>query len=355
MKDLVNRLTNKILNERKKEKNSFDYVEEGETCEQCGKLMSESECSECGYTKESTLDEKLYGKQKNLDLNRNNKIDADDFIRLRKKRKETKEDKEIGEGNAFIKAKIDAEKTGEKEFKFKGKTFPVKEIYELEIDGRKIRVSEEKMIDIIEEIVLLENLKMKPPKGYTEYERSVKKSKKENDDYLKSVMKKMKDYLKDGSKGDYEENPKHFPKNNGQLEKMKAMKYTMSKDGNEFLDTYMRPGMENLVPDEIEYDDEWVGDNIEGSSRTGNNPEWANADETDLGKKINKKRKEGKFRKAKLTAYRKSKQPITDAPGENSGKGLDIKTESVSDRKTEKLNEEFERMKNLISYEQKTQ
>jgi hypothetical protein len=230
--------------------------------------------------------------------------------------------------------------------------------YQLEVGGKGFIVSEEKLLDIIEKAVLKEQnniSKGKTPKGLGEYERAVKKSKKENDDYLKSVKKKMGDYLKDGSKGDYEENPKHFPKGNGQLEKMKTKKYTMSDDGKEFLDDYMRPGMENLVPDEIEYDEKWVKDNIEGSSRTGNNPEWANAEETDLGKKLSKKMKDQKYRKAKMAAYRKSKQPITDGTGENSGSGVNIKLESDLDKRRNLVLEEFSKIQKLINYDRATQ
>ena len=194
------------------------------------------------------------------------------------------------------------------------------------------------------------------PKGLTTYKRAVKGSGKENDDYIKSVAKKMKEYLKDGSKGDYETNPKHFPKGNGQLEKMKKMAYEVSKDGEEFLDGYMKPGMENLDYDEMHPNEDWMKDNIEGSSRTGNNPEWANAEETELGAKLNKKRKENKFAKAKRAAYNKSPQPvISDKPGQESGKGLDIKVESIESKTDKKLNEEFEKMKSLISYDRKTQ
>jgi hypothetical protein len=125
--------------------------------------------------------------------------------------------------------------------------------------------------------------------------------------------------------------------------------------GKEFLDDYMSPGLEDFVPEEIEYDQNWVSDNIKGSSRTGNNPKWANAEETDLGEKLVKKQKAKKFHKAKETAYRKSKQPVTDGTGENSGSGVNIKLESVDNKKTEKLNEEFNRMKSLIGYNQKTQ
>ena len=63
------------------------------------------------------------------------------------------------------------------------------------------------------------------PRGLEVYKKAHNGSGKENDDYIKSVAKKMKEYLKDGSKGDYDMNPKHFPKGNGQLEKMKAKKY----------------------------------------------------------------------------------------------------------------------------------
>jgi hypothetical protein len=165
----------------------------------------------------------------------------------------------------------------------------------------------------------------------------------------------MKDYLEDGSKGGYNENPKHFPKNNGQLEKMSKKAYVMSNDGKDFIDDYLQPGMENIVPDEIEYDENWVADNIKGSSKTGNNPEWANGEETELGDRLTKKMKDKKYNKAKMSAYRKSKQPITDGTGENSGSGIDIKLESIAERKQEILSEEFSKIQNLINYDRKTQ
>lgn len=381
MKNLTDKLTNKILKETYEDKvkevkeklnfkpgKSFDYVEEeGEVCE-CGGEMREGECMECG---------KMY---ENIDETKN-EIPTD--------LTETSDDDEVEEGNAFSGALANAKKEGKKTFDVDGKKYPVKEsvYYQFNYKGKEVLLSEsnfgkfvrkiankkenneilfqigehtfteEKLIDIIEEIVLKEEKKFnagKPPKGYSEYERSVKTSKKENDDYIVSVAKKMKDYLKDGSKGNYEPNPKHFPKGNGQLEKMKTKKYTMSDDGKEFLDDYMHPGMENLVPDEIQYDEKWVKDNIEGSSKTGNNPKWANAEETELGEKISKKMKEKKYNKAKMAAYRKSKQPITDGPGEMSGGGVDIKLENV-ESKNNQLSEEFDRMKKLISYDRVTQ
>jgi hypothetical protein len=325
-------------------KNEFDYVQEEEDVMdyEDGDTEEKKENSEfCKYQKkmfgsdderyqekclggsaikdlagmEMNMNEKLVGNQKRIDKNKNNKIDAEDFKMLRKESKTT------------------------------------------------LKLSESEMIDLIEKIVLEEKEKIESniknltePKGLSTYKKAVKASGKENDDYIKSVGKKMKEYLKDGSKGEYETNPKHFPKNNGQIEKMKKMAYEVSKEGEDFLDNYMRPGMENLDYDEIHPNEDWMKDTIEGSARTGNNPEWANAEETDLGKKLNKKRKENKYAKAKRAAYNKSPQPVvSDKPGQESGKGLDIKVESTESKTGVKLNEEFEKMKSLISYDRKTQ
>jgi hypothetical protein len=116
----------------------------------------------------------------------------------------------------------------------------------------------------------------------------------------------------------------------------------------------MSPGMENLDYDQIEPNEEQITNNIEGSSKTGNNSEWGNAVETDVNKKINAKRKANKFAKVRNMAYQKSAQPIKDATGEDSGKGINLKLEST-EKKTKQINEEFDRMKSLISYDRKTQ
>jgi len=334
--------------------NDFDYVQEeddvdfeeeeefmddqedssdplGKTKEACNKDSENYSQETCNWFKQKfgsdkggldkfkfSMNERLRGNQKRIDKNKNNKIDAEDFKMLRKESKKSK---------------------------------------------TSLKLSESEMIDLIEKIVLEDKEKTKSniknltePKGLTTYKRAFKGSGKENDDYIKSVAKKMKEYLKDGSKGDYETNPKHFPKGNGQLDKMKKMAYEVSKDGEEFLDDYMRPGMENLDYDEMHPNEDWMKDNIEGSSRTGNNSKWANAEETELGAKLNKKRKENKFAKAKRAAYNKSPQPVvSDKPGQESGKGLDIKVESIESKTDKKLNEEFEKMKSLISYDRKTQ
>jgi len=337
-------------------------VSEGETCEQCGSEMKEGEaCEQCSM-KEDVIYELEVEEGETCEQC---SMKEDVIYEVEVEEGETCEQcdsDEMEEGNAFTDALRKTKKGGT--FKLGGKTYKDNSSleesvsYKLKTKDGVFMFTESEMLNLIEEIVIKEEKsfnKGRTPKGLGEYERCVKKSKKENDDYIKSVGKKMKDYLKDGSKGSYEENPKYFPKGNGQLEKMKSKKYTMSDDGKEFLDDYMRPGMENLVPDEIEYDVDWTSDNIKGSSRTGNNPEWANAEETELGEKLVKKMKDRKYHNAKMAAYRKSKQPITDGPGENSGYGVNIKFESLEERKETILSEEFKKIKNLISYDRKTQ
>ena len=303
----------------------------------------------CGSLKESLIrrglmKESLKGNQKKIDKNKNNKIDSEDFALLRKgKKTETKE----GSKPDFL----DLDKDGDKKEPMKSAAKNVKNGKKPETK-KSVRVTESELISLIENMVS-EELKTigNKPRGLAAYESAHKGSGKENNDYLKSVKKKMGDYLKDGSKGEYEENPKHFPKGNGGLSK----KYHMSDDGKEFIDDYMRPGMENLDYDEIHPNEDWMEGNIEGSSKTGNNPKWANAEETELGEKINKKRKDNKFAKVRRQAYHKSPQPVvSDKAGDEKGTGIHIKVEST-DKQTKVLNEEFNKIKNLMNYDRKTQ
>ena len=344
------------------ESNEYDYVEEGllddEGDEATDYLAKEPDTEACnahrklfGPNHERTqkfckgvMNERLSGRQRNIDKNKNGKIDSEDFKMLRGKKSETKESLKGGQ------SKIDKNKNG----KIDSEDF--KMLRNKKSSKESVKLTESEMIELIENIVK-EEQKLKSfgkPKGLSKYEEIHKKDGKENEEYLRSVAKKMKEYLKDGSKGDYEENPKHFPKGNGQLAKMTAKKYTMSDNGKDFIDDFMSPGMEDLVPDEIEYDEKWVEDNIKGSSRTGNDSKYANAEETDLGDNLVKKLKAKKYHKAKELAYRKSKQPVTDGTGENAGSGTNIKLESNT-KEGKILNEEFSKIQHLMGYDRKTQ
>jgi hypothetical protein len=328
-------------------------------CEECGSgKMYEGMCSECGYSEgefkegkslskgqkyiarqakpydkidgedfkklrsnKSEVKERLYGKQSRIDANKNNKIDSEDFKMLRRKRTDES-----------VTYKLVLDESTNEVFYFK----------------------ENEVINIIENIVL-EEKKKKTSKIPNITKDSQNKSKKENDDYLESVVKKMKDYLKAGSKGNYETNPKQFPKGNGELEKMEKMAYMPSNSVEEYIDNFTAAGLENLDYDEIHPNEDWVNDLLVGSSRTGNNPEWGNAVETPSNTKRNKIRKDNLLAKLKRKAYNKSPQPVVnDNTGNQTDKASKIMMKLES--KEEKLVlEDIKKIKNLLSYGKKTQ
>ena len=307
-------------------------VNESDVCE-CGGLKMEGECSECGM-KESNL------------------LEFED---------EGYEDLSVYETELEEDMYDNMEKTSD--FWNKGeKTFRTK-MYEYEIFndklGRTVRLSEEQVVNLIE---TLSEEKLKPSKktrGYSEYERSFDKSGKENQDYYKEVSKKMKDYMKDGSKESFTMEPKHFPMGNGEIEEMDKMAYVPSDSVAEYVENFTAAALENIDYDEFEPNKEWVEDNIVGSSRTGNNPKWGNSVETPTNKRRNEIREKNLLGQLKKKAYNKSPQPIVkDRPGSDDASDLLNKVESGekrSTKKSKKINEDLERIGNLISYGRKTQ
>jgi hypothetical protein len=344
------------------ETDNFDYVAEEEEFGSdpagmidkfCDTSSDEYNKAACKYHEErfmgGEVSEKLHGGQKKIDVAEpKGKITGADFKKLRSMKKET--DEEVEEGNAFTGALANAKEEGYETFEVDGKKYNVKE---------SIRMTESEMIDFIEKIVLQEEEKLKSmgkTKGLNVYQKAHTASGKENKEYLQSVVKKMKDYLKDGSKGEYDMNPEIFPKGNGELAKMDKKAYTPSDAVKDYTDNFIAAGLENLDYDEIHPNEDWVDDNVEGSSRTGNNPEWVNTGKSDVNKKRNKIRKDNMLAKVKRKAYNKSPQPVVQdtQDGEKANKIL-MKLESVDEKTTKQINEEFERMKNLIGYNQKTQ
>ena len=404
LNNYIDSLVKKIINETAEERAEeiISKLTEGDkmVCEQCGGMMTEGICEQCSgsnmeegeefdyvaeeeefghdpedrtkrfcdtnsedyneatcnYHKQNfmggEMSEKLHGRQSKIDVAEpKGKITGADFAKLRTMKKET--DEEVEEGNAFTGALVKAKKEGDKTFEVGGKKFNVKE------SKKSIQMTESQMIEFIEKIVLQEEEKLKSmgkTKGLNVYQKAHTASGKENKEYLQSLTKKMKDYLKDGSKGEYDMNPDIFPKGNGELAKMDKKAYTPSDAVKDYTDNLTAAGQENLDYDEIHPNEDWVTDNVEGSSRTGNNPEWANTGKSDINKKRNKVRKDNMLAKIKRKAYNKSPQPIVqDSTGEDKGGKLMMKLESTDEKKTKQINEEFERMKNLIGYNQKTQ
>jgi hypothetical protein len=377
--------------------NEFDYVEENDDFEDTKNFENNEET--CKYHIEK------FGKEDPVTKEMCQGINISESLKGRQRRQSKKS--ETDEGNAFTGALSKARKTGDKDFEVNGKKFETKEevgkskekkgtessfkrycggeVTKSCIDKalqsgssslvkkattaknkKKLKESyqlnQDEMISLIEKIVTEQKEKNNikgvggSPKGLEVYNKVHKQDGKENNDYIKDVAKKMKDYLKDGSKGEYSTEPKIFPKGNGELEKMSKKAYIPSKAVEEFTDNLTAAGQENLMYDEINPNEEWITDNIEGSSRTGNNPEWANTGESDVNKKRNTIRKKNILGQIKKKAYNKAPQPIvSDKTGEDEGSKIMAKLESTELKKSKQINEEFERIKSLIGYSQKTQ
>lgn len=345
------------------DENEFDYVEADEEIETTSTVSNQEKledyCNEesqlfdeqrCRYNRKalgmSEIKEKLYGRQRNIDKNKNGKIDSEDFRMLRKHKEETKESSKPD----FL----DLDDDGNKKEPMKSAAKDAKK----KTKG-SVKLTENEIIDLIERLVKEEKSNLRKGtkhKGTTTYEKAHRGSGKENSDYIKSVTKKMKDYLKDGSKGEYSMEPKIFPKGNGELAKMSKKAYIPSDAVQDYTDNLTAAGLENITYDEIHPNEEWVNDLMVGSSKTGNNPEWANSVDTGVNKKRRKVQKDNLLGQIKKKAYNKAPQPIvSDKTGNDEGSKLLTKLESVEPKQTEKLNEEFDRMKQLLSYNRKTQ
>jgi len=250
--------------------------------------------------------------------------------------------------------------------------------------------SEDELINMIEKIVKEQivkdpseknNFSLNKPQGLKKTEKAQGESKKENDNYSKEVVKKMKDYMKDmymGGKG-YEENPDDFPQSNYDMEKEhNEMKYHPSDAVEEYIEAFSYPGMTNLVYDEIKPDDEMITKQIKGDSKNGN--AITSKDGKALGNVSKRSEKVGdRFKKnfdenlygaeQMNVSYKRQPQPVDVAGSKkqngslksiksnSTGKAEKImnQLESTEAKATKIINEDLQKMKNLISYNRKTQ
>ena len=362
-----------------------DYDDETEDDDEWEEIDLDSESDwEKLEEQEEEIDEKLYGKQNKLDKNKNGRLDADDFKRLRNMKEEDDEplyEVEF-EKNEFSEGSkpdfLDLDKDGNKKEPMKSAAKDAKKTKGKVSES--LIFTENELISFIEKMVNEEknSFKMKEPKGYKEYEKAYKQDGKENEDYLKSVAKKMTDYLKGASdkasKYEMKETQK-FPTENGGMEKGNRKKYTPSDAVDEYIDAFSYPGQTNLVYDEIKPNDEWIEANIKGSSKTGNaevdeegNP-LGNVVPSKTGEKFYKNYQNNIYGGEQMNAsYKRYPQPV-DQAGEDVESG-DLKTkkgalgsekifkalgESIDEKKQKKINEEIEKMKKIVGYNQKTQ
>lgn len=246
-----------------------------------------------------------------------------------------------------------------------------------------LRLTEDELIDLIENIVLEEkdkeekekdNITKKSPEGLKKTQKVLDANKKENEDYAKEVVEKMKKYVKAGSKGSFEENPESFPENNYQLDDMKEKikKYHPSQAVEEYIEYFSYPGMTNLVYDEIKPEDEKIEKQIKGHRTNGNavydedGKALGNVVPSEVGERFFKNYKENVYgNEQQKASYKRQSQPVetagekTNSGGLKSKKGFD-KGKAVLDKleeskKQKKVIDDLSKMKNLISYNRKTQ
>ena len=388
MEKEIKKIVDRILSEEIKKtslriKNRIN--ENSGMCSECGGAMYEGECMECGSMYEGEIQElggmddghprfgkKNFSKMSKRELDRMMNMGDDDMdlgkfeplddvdmdlekFKPRRDRdmeidfEEIGEEEEVEEGNEFSGELAKAREAGKKTFTVDGKTYPVKETY-YTVEGQgNILFTENEMIDIIEKIINEEKLKDAKVAASNVLKSSLKKSGKEEGDYIEMVTKKMKEYLKNGSKGKYEMNPKHFPVGNGELEEMEKMAFSLTDENEDF--NYQIAGLQIPVPDAVEFNDKRMDKYYEGSSETGNAP-GGNAIESKANSRFNKFRKNELLDKLKKQSYKKSPQPVfNEKSGQEKGEGIKIKLESIEDKQ---VLSEISKMKNLIGYNQIT-
>jgi hypothetical protein len=320
-------------------------------------------------------------------------------------------EQETEEGNAFSGALANAKKDGKDSFEVDGKKYNVKEsnrrianqknlssiLKTVKENVKSLKLTEDELIDMIEKIVVeqkvkdkseksnIANITNKEPQGLKDTNKVLAKNRQENDDYAKEVVKKMKEYVKAGSKGEYTESPDDFPKSNYQMEKdAKVMKYNPSDAVEEYIEAFAFPGMTNLVYDEIKPDDEKITKYLKGDATTGNavtdkeGKALGNVSKgsTKVGDRFKKNFDENLYgAEQQKASYKRQPQETIEVAGEGKTKGsLKSKQqgadkassinkaskilntlESTEDKKSKVISEEMNKMKNLIGYDRKTQ
>jgi ElaB/YqjD/DUF883 family membrane-anchored ribosome-binding protein len=250
-----------------------------------------------------------------------------------------------------------------------------------------LQLTEDELIDLIENIVNEQkvkdkaeksNLKAQKPEGLKKTEKVLKADKKENDNYAKQVVKKMKEYVKAGSVGEFNESPENFPESNYSLGKMKekTMKYHPSQAVDEYIEAFAFPGMTNLVFDEIKPDEEKIEKYLKGDSTTGNavkdkdGKALGNVVPSKVGDRFMKNFEDNLYGAEQMNvSYKRQPQPV-DVGGTDKmtgslksiRKGSTAKAgkimnqlESKDEKTNELINEDVKKMMNLLSYNKKTQ
>ena len=314
-------------------------INEGkDMCEQCGgKLNEENMCNECGSgTMKESKKIKLRLTESEL-VSMIKKMVEKSKINESKDEKDEKEKIEIfyvmndkDQVKNISKKESDAEKFLEKSLKDNGR-IKSKIVYKKDYDNEKVTVSNIKTYTLNESVP-----------GISVTKKAQSGSKKENDEYMREVEKKLKDM----STFDGNDNPE-FPKQIGKGEKM-AINPTKEQD--EIIADTRGGGMEDL---NYEYEPsenfkKRLKMSLEGDSKMGNSQDAANVVKTDTGKNLAKKserKKEKDSKNAEISWGHSWKSP----------EKVVVVKENSKPQMSDVINEEIKKMKKIIGYNEKTQ
>jgi hypothetical protein len=283
---------------------------------------------------EKPIDEKLVGKQKNIDKNDNGKIDAEDFKLLNKEEEECDECGEMKEEDSDIPFLGDEINEGEmcEQCGSEMKEGMCTECSSKLMESKKkvLRLRESEMMELIKKIVT------ESVPGLEITKKAQTQSKKDNESNATEVASK----IKKATTFEGNDNPE-FPKQIGKGEKV-ARKNTPEQE--EEIEDNRGGGLEDLAYDmepSQQFKDR-VKKSLEGHSSTGNSQEYGNVIKSDLGKKIADKVERKQKARKDMVMYNKDIAPTS------------VVKESKSETKNVLL-EEIEKMKKMASYDEKTQ
>ncbi len=287
-------------------------------------LKSKIKVKKAEPKEDMSMDEKLYGNQDKLDVDGDGEIEASDLAKLRAG-KESEAEVEEGEdcmecGGSSMEEGETCEKCGQE----------ICECGTLKNEGKSsIRLSESELVSLIKKMV------SEAVPGMETYEKSHKGSGSLNDEALSDVEQKIKDYLNfDGN-----DNPEFPNQIGGEVKARRA-----DDEESEEVADHRGGGLEDLIYDvdpSKEAQDRHVKA-LTGDSKMGNSHDAANVVPSKLGEKIIKKVKRKDKEEENMPMYNKDVQPSREV------KESEQAAQNV-------ISEEIQRMKQMASYNKKTQ
>jgi hypothetical protein len=271
--------------------------------------------------KEEEIDEKLVGKQKNIDKNDNGKIDAEDFKILNKEEEECKEcgDTEMKEGTC--------EKCGKELCECGSGMYESKK-------KRTIRISESELTKLIAKMVNESIPGLDAVKSAHDGDKETKKHLSD----LENIMNKSASF--DGN-----DNPE-FPKPIGKGEKVarqnteKENEYVEDTRGGTLLNLEYNTEPSDQFKDRLKKA-------LEGDASTGNSQEYANVIKSDTGKNLAKQAERKK---------KKEDAEFSVSWGHSWKSPEEVKVVNETTFKmSDVLEEEIKKMKDMVNYNKKTQ